>query len=244
MILENYFNHNTTPDYEPEEVPVDAEVEDNTEVDADDNYYDGATYQSSEDIDEEEFEETVTYEDKFDFLTEGTNIDSLKTWFSDEQKQALHTCKMGNKLFKNKKYEEAKKYYKEAQTEFDKLRNKVKTLDKSVVSTLLSWIVVGGYIYPFITLIQSCQILLVEKDWWKPTTMIKEFITELKNFIKSEDFNIVRVETMTMFEWLVNYCKRRQIDCDNKIKEAKINKMIDESYIFDEATDITFEDEE
>ncbi len=217
-----------------------ANIEDNTGYSIDNNYYDDAHYTSSEDGDEyEDFYDEDDYDSSYyedgdiylgvigetDFLNEEANIEALRAWFDSEEKtEALTTVKIANKLYNKKKYKEAKAEYKKAEEQLRKCKDKVKQIESKFISTSISIAAFASYVAAIMKVILLVQLLVDRRDWWKPTTWINEFITTIKNVLDSGDYNMVKVQVINAFDYLINFCKRRQGLCEKRIRKGQYFK--------------------
>lgn len=220
------------------------DIEDNTVYDFEYDHYDGITFNTSEDDDNYYDDEDDYYDENGDiyidienddFLNEEANIESLRAWFDSEEKtESITTLKIANKLYSKKRYKEAKVEYKKAEEQLKKCKDNVKKIDSKFISTAISWAALATYIIAFMHLIMSIQSIIDKKDWWKPTTWISDFITRLKNIVNSNDFNIIKIQIISSFDFLINFCKRRQSLCDKNLKKEQYFK---EDY-FDDDVDV------
>lgn len=158
-------------------------------------------------------------------INESLTTDSLAAWFSRENRRTIKKIEQANKLYKQKKFDKAKLIYQESAKELKEQYEKLSTAKGSFWDTLLSLGLSGSNFVTFMNLVISCQMIIDEKDWWKPTVAITDIITNIKELFKEigerKNLNFVRKNIVAAFKYMIDFCERRIDDCD--IKNVKEN---------------------
>lgn len=158
-------------------------------------------------------------------INESLTTDSLAAWFSRENRRTIKKIEQANKLYKQKKFDKAKPIYQESAKELKEQYEKLSTEKGSFWDTLLSLGLSGSNFVAFMNLVISCQMIIDEKDWWKPTVAITDIITNIKELFKEigerKNLNFVRKNIVAAFKYMIDFCERRIDDCD--IKNVKEN---------------------
>lgn len=144
-----------------------------------------------------------------DNVMEGTNIETLKIYFSSEKDMAKDHVKAANQLYASRRYRDAKTEYQIALKSIKGLKDKVIGLKNDLGSGILSWIIpYAGELFALFATFDS--------------TIIASKFTSQTNWNQAYDetmsWNTYKTYAVANFNKVINWCEMRIKQCDSELK--------------------------